>query len=46
MRFTALLHHIYNLETLRMAYFAMDELKERWQRLLGFSTRETWHCKR
>ena len=25
LRFTALLHHIYNLETLRMAYFSSEE---------------------
>ena len=25
LRFTALLHHIYNLETLRMAYFSLEE---------------------
>ena len=25
MRFTALLHHIYNLETLRMAYFSLKK---------------------
>jgi retron-type reverse transcriptase len=25
LRFTALLHHIYNLETLRLAYFSLKE---------------------
>src|SRR6516164_5018834 len=31
LRFTALLHHIYNLETLRMAYFALNVDGETWR---------------
>ena len=31
LRFTALRHHIYNLETLRMAYFALNVDGETWR---------------
>src|SRR5882757_8351364 len=40
LRFTALLHHIYNLDTLRMAYFSLK--KEAEERRVGKECRSRW----
>ena len=43
MRFTALLHHIYDLETLRTAYFSLKRKPRRaWTARRGGTTARTW----
>ena len=43
LRFTALLHHIYNLETLRVAYFHLKkEARRAWTGRRGGTTANNW----